>query len=111
MGWAAGSDSPHCCFVGIHLEPSDELLQIIRRYSLVCDEQQRSIRKQQEGFEILHDIVLERIDSAVRDVSIPYSDDQGVSIGACLDNRIDCRDAARLMLDSALWKTHKCTHC
>jgi hypothetical protein len=26
-------------------------------------------------------VVLERIDSAVRDVSIPYSDDQGVSIG------------------------------
>ena len=42
---------------------------------------QRGVRKQRDRLEILHDVVLERIDGAVGDVCVPYSQDQGVAIG------------------------------
>src|ERR1700730_2747771 len=81
MAWAAGADRSHRRLIGIRFEPGNELVEIIRRHSFVGQQQQWSIREQRDGGEILHEVVLQCIGSAVRDVGVPYANNQSISVG------------------------------
>src|ERR1700730_18967408 len=81
MAWAAGADRSHRRLIGIRFEPGNELVEIIRRHSFVGQQQQWSIGEQRDGGEILHEVVLQCIGSAVRDVGVPYANNQSISVG------------------------------
>src|SRR5262245_7092052 len=81
MAWSAGAYGPHRCLVGVRLEPGDQFLEVIRRYRLLCHEQQRSIREQRDRREIVHDVVLKGIGNGVPDVSVPDAEDQSIPVG------------------------------
>lgn len=55
-------------------KPIHKLPQIARRRGFASGDQQRTLDQQRDRLEILHDIVIERVNGGVRDMCAPVSD-------------------------------------
>ena len=65
--------------VGIGFHPGDKVFQVVRRQRFLADHQLRIERYQADRIEILHEIVVQRIDDA-RDMRVPLADVDRVTV-------------------------------
>jgi len=72
--------------VRVCFQPSDQLLQIVRRHRLLCDDELRRACEQRHRLEILQHVVIERVDSAVRHVRARAAVAERVAIGRRASN-------------------------
>src|SRR5262249_10448515 len=87
MPRTANAGMPLRRLIRVRLRPSDEFLQILRRHGFLCSNQQRGLGEKRDWFEIISQVVLERIESAVCDKRVPLADDE------CVPVRRSARDA------------------
>ena len=80
--------------VGVGLEPRDQLAEVLRRHGSAGDDQERLSRDQRDRLEVLHQIVLERVDGAVRHVGAPLADAERVAVGRRARDTADSDGAA-----------------
>src|SRR5712671_2080943 len=57
-------DAGSGCLVGIGLQPRDQFVQVLRRYSVPCKKNNWSRDQRRDGFEIIQQVVWQRIESA-----------------------------------------------
>jgi hypothetical protein len=67
----------------VGLQPCDQLLETGRRDRVLADNQVGTVHQQRDRLEILHHIVLQRIDRGIDDELIAGSDADGVTIRGC----------------------------
>jgi len=82
----------------VGLQPRHQLLQIARRDLVLADNQVRAVHQQRDRLEILHHVVLQRIDRGIDDELISGSDTEGITIGRCARDASE-RDAAARAAD------------
>ena len=81
MRSAPGADRRGRRLVRVRLEPRDQLLQILCRQILSCDDPERGIGHPRHRFKVRQDVVCNRIDRAGSDVTRPVAEAQRVAIG------------------------------
>ena len=79
----------------VRRQPGDQLLQVLRRHVILRDDQIRTACKQRDRLEILHDIVLERVDGAIGDELISGREAKRVAIGRGARDATDTDIAGR----------------
>ena len=81
--------------VRVRLQPGDQFLQVVRRHSLLGDDQQRLAGQQRDRLEVVEQIVLQRVDRAVEHVRARIADAHRVAVGRCAHDAADADAAAR----------------
>jgi hypothetical protein len=67
----------------VSLQPSDQLLEIIRRDGLPGDDQHRIARYLGDRLEVFQEVVVQPVDHAQRYMRTPVSDADRVAVGQC----------------------------
>ncbi len=81
--------------VGVGLQVGDEFLQVGRGRRLLGHDQERLRGDQRDRLEVLHQIELQIIDRAARDVGAPLADRKRVAVGRRTRDAADADRAAR----------------
>src|SRR5262249_329730 len=80
LGRTAGADGCGRCFVGVCLEPGDQLLEVVRWKIFPGGDEYRAVGQQRYRFKILEHVVLDRVNGARADMAQPVADADRIAV-------------------------------